>query len=77
MEHILNDQPDRLPARIASRPLPDQWGREELLTLAEAAWLFWPDGGPITVRTLRTAVRDEALAVTWIAGKISRRRRRF
>jgi hypothetical protein len=63
--HDLN----RRPARIASRPNPSQWGREELLTLDEAAALCWPEG-PITVRTLRTAVRDGVLGVAWIAGKV-------
>jgi hypothetical protein len=60
--------PDKRPARVASRPLPSQWAPDELLTLPEAAALFWPEG-PITVRTLRSAERDGALAVTWIAGK--------
>ena len=64
-----HDLPNRRPARVASRPFPSQWERTELLTLEEAASLFWPQG-PITVRTLRTAMRDEVLAVTWIAGKV-------
>ncbi len=58
----------RVPTRIAARPDPTQWGDDELLTLPEAAALFWP-GGPITTNTLRTAGRDGALAITKVAGK--------
>lgn len=57
------------PPRVQERPNPREWEEHELLTLAEAAALFWPNG-PLTVRSLRTAVRDEILQVTWIAGKI-------
>jgi hypothetical protein len=55
--------------RITKRPDPSQWAPNELLTLQEAAQLFWPDG-PITVSTLRTAVRDRQLAVVTIARKL-------
>ncbi len=58
----------RIPQRIAARPSPDQWGADEILSLAEAASLFWP-GGPLSTRSLRTAARDGALATVWIAGK--------
>jgi hypothetical protein len=54
--------------RIAARSDPATWGEDELLTLAEAAALFWPDG-PLTVTSLRTAVRDGQLRVAPIAGK--------
>ena len=54
--------------RISERPGPSEWGEDELLTLAEAARLFWP-GGPITVTTLRTAVRQGDLDVVVLAGK--------
>ena len=57
------------PPRIEARPHPTAWGRDELLTLEEAALLYWPSG-PITARTLRTAVRDGDLAVARIAGKL-------
>jgi len=60
---------ESLPKRVAARPSPSQWGPDELLSLAEAALLFWPDG-LLTERSLRTAARDSALAVVWIAGKI-------
>src|SRR4051794_17097337 len=55
-------------ARVADRPAPDQWGEDELLTLPEAAALFWPRG-PITTSTLRNAVRNRKLRVVEIAGK--------
>lgn len=58
----------RAPARIAARPNPMEWSDDELLTLPEAAALFWPDG-PITTNTLRTAGRDGTLTITKVAGK--------
>jgi len=58
---------DRL-QRLVQRPQPDQWGDDELLTLPEAAALFWPHG-PLTTASLRTAHRDGQLAVAVIAGK--------
>lgn len=57
-------------ARVLERPLPSQWNPEELLSLPEAAALFWPTGGPITVTSLRTAVRQNKLEVAEIAGKL-------
>jgi len=54
--------------RIDQRPHPDQWSDDELLSLPEAAALFWPDG-PLTTASLRTAHRDGQLAVAVIAGK--------
>ena len=38
------------------------------MTLAEAVELFWPEG-PLTLASLRTAVRDGRLPVAVIAGK--------
>jgi hypothetical protein len=32
------------PFRIEQRPSPKDWSEDELLTLEEAAALFWPDG---------------------------------
>ncbi|MCP1538195.1 hypothetical protein J2W79_003252 [Methylorubrum extorquens] len=58
----------RVPPRIADRPGPEEWTDDELLTLPEAAALFWP-AGPITTNTLRTAGRDGSLAITKVAGK--------
>lgn len=54
--------------RVEQRPDPAAWGSDELLTLPEAAALFWPHG-PLTVATLRTAHCDGQLAVAEIAGK--------
>lgn len=56
------------PDRIASRPRPDQWCDDELLTLPEAARLFWPDG-PLTTTSLRTAARDGTLEIRTVAGR--------
>jgi hypothetical protein len=58
-----------LPPRIAERPSPDAWKDDELLTLSEAAALFWPLG-PLTATSLRTAVRDRQLEVVKIARKL-------
>ncbi|NEU12484.1 hypothetical protein G3T14_10090 [Methylobacterium sp. BTF04] len=56
------------PQRVADRPRSEEWTDDELLTLPEAAALFWPDG-PITTNTLRTAGRDGGLAITVVARK--------
>jgi len=56
------------PARVQARPNPEDWREEELMTLPEAAALFWPDG-PLTIHSLRVAVRDGALAVAVVAGR--------
>jgi ATP-dependent Zn protease len=53
--------------RIDQRPHPDQWSDDELLSLPEAAALFWPDG-PLTTASLHTAPRDGQLAVAKSAG---------
>lgn len=58
-----------LPPRVVLRPDPAQWSADELMTLMEAAALFWPMG-PLTTTSLRTAVRDRQLDVAEIAGKI-------
>jgi hypothetical protein len=55
--------------RVLERPSPDLWAEDELMTLAEAARLFWPKG-PLTEETLRTAVRDGRLPVSEIARKL-------
>jgi hypothetical protein len=57
------------PPRIAERPSPHDWSDDELLTLPEAAALFWP-AGPLSTRSLRTAKRHGQLAVVMIAGKM-------
>lgn len=57
------------PLRVERRPDPREWADDELITLPEAAALFWPEG-PLTTTSLRTAVRDRMLEVAEIAGKI-------
>jgi hypothetical protein len=58
-----------VPPRVADRPDPLQWDESELMTLQEAAALFWPSG-PLTTTSLRAAVRDGKLEVAEIAGKL-------
>jgi hypothetical protein len=31
-------------ARVRIRSRPEEWGDEDLMTLVEAAAVFWPDG---------------------------------
>jgi hypothetical protein len=57
-----------VPPRIVARPDPRDWDPDDLLTLPEAAALFWPSG-PLTVSSLRTAIRDARLEVAVIARK--------
>lgn len=64
----LNPGSGRKCPRIAARPDPSMWAPDELLTLAEAAELLWPDG-PIVTSTLRTAARQGKLGIAEIAGK--------
>src|ERR1700676_1896556 len=64
----LNSRPC-IPPRVAKRRRPEDWKGDELLTLSEAAFLFWPEG-PLTTTSLRTAVRDGMLDVVEIAGKL-------
>jgi hypothetical protein len=40
------------------------------MTLVEAASLMWPEGGPVTASTLRTAYRSGQLEVVMIARKL-------
>jgi hypothetical protein len=56
------------PTRVKARPDPLQWRDDELLTLDEAAALFWP-AGPLSTASLRTAHRNGQLAVAIIARK--------
>lgn len=58
----------KIPRRVADRPDPALWGENELMNLGEAAALLWPRG-PISERTLRTAVRDGRLPISRLAGK--------
>lgn len=61
-------------SRVEVRPDPRSWDMDELMTLKEAVDLHWPQG-PITVPTLRTAIRDGKLAFCEIAGKFFLTRR--
>lgn len=67
--NVAHGPPSDLPPRVAQRPDPAQWSGVELMTLEEAAKLFWPQG-PLTTTSLRTAVRDGKLEIAEIAGKI-------
>jgi hypothetical protein len=62
-------RPGLLLPRVAQRPDPAAWSDEELLSLAEAAALFWPDG-PLTVSSLRIAAKAKQLDVVVIARKV-------
>jgi hypothetical protein len=59
----------RPPPRIAARPNAVDWRDDEVLTLPEAAVLFFPDG-PLVEKSLRVAARDGDLAISRIAGKV-------
>lgn len=54
--------------RVKARPSPQMWQGDELMSLAEAAALYWPDGF-LTETSLRTAARDGRLPISQIAGK--------
>jgi hypothetical protein len=57
------------PERVRIRPTLSEWSDDELMTLSEAVALFWPGRGPVTLTTIRTAVRNGALDIVPIAGK--------
>jgi hypothetical protein len=65
----IEKNPVAVPLRLARWPDPSQWSDTELMSLYEAAALFWPEG-PLTVTSLRTAVRDGQLAIAEIAGNL-------
>jgi len=52
--------------RAIERPHRDDWRDDELMTLVEAVTVFWPKG-PLTVSSLRTAIRQGKLRVTVVA----------
>ncbi len=54
--------------RLKARPKQDEWDDDELLSLAEAAALFFPRG-PLTVASLRIACQRGELACVQICGK--------
>jgi hypothetical protein len=56
------------PPRVALRPNSADWSDDELMSLPEAAALFWPDG-PLSTSSLRTAVKTGQLDVLVLARK--------
>lgn len=58
-----------IPLRVLQRPDASLWSPTEMMSLAEAAALFFPEG-LLTTASLRTAVRDQRLFVAEVAGKI-------
>lgn len=59
----------RIPPRIARRPNPSEWGLDELLTFEEAAALHWPEGWPLTPRSLRSAAEAGTLGTVIVSRK--------
>lgn len=55
-----------IPARVRLRPDPAQWSPDELMSLPEAAALFFPSG-LLTTASLRTSYKNKQLAVAVIA----------
>ena len=55
--------------QVAARPDPSQWAPDEPLSLHEAAALFFPDGEPLSLTSLRNAVREGKLGIAVVAGK--------
>lgn len=54
--------------RVAERPKARDWDMDEIMTLAEAVRLHWPKG-PLTVPSLRHAIKTGTLPVCVVAGK--------
>ena len=55
-------------SRTRARPDPSQWGEDEVMTLVEAAAVFFPQG-PLTLSSLRTAATSGTLEISRVAGK--------
>jgi len=55
-------------ARVRARPDPAQWGEDEVMTLVEAAAVFFPHG-PLTLSSLRRAACAGTLEIAKVAGK--------
>jgi hypothetical protein len=55
-------------ARAKARPDPPQWGEDEVMTLVEAAAVFFPEG-PLTLSSLRKAAAAGILEIAKVAGK--------
>jgi hypothetical protein len=54
-------------ARVDRRPEPANWGDDDDMTLAEYIAVFWPEG-PLTINTLRTAIKRGDLTAAWVRG---------
>ncbi len=54
--------------RLATRPTAGDWGEDELVSLAEAAALFFPSG-PLSAASLRAARRRGELACAEVCGR--------
>ena len=54
--------------RVKDRPTPDFWDADEVMTLVEAAAVFFPDG-LLTIASLRSEIRKGNLAYSVVAGK--------
>lgn len=55
-------------ARAKARPDPAQWGEDEVMSLVEAARVFFPHG-PLTLSSLRRAAAAGTLEIAKVAGK--------
>jgi hypothetical protein len=55
-------------ARAKARPDPAQWGEDEVMTLVEAAAVFFPQG-PLTLSSLRRAANAGTLEIAKVVGK--------
>jgi hypothetical protein len=55
-------------ARAKARSDPAQWGEDEVMTLVEAAVVFFPHG-PLTLSSLRGAAAAGTLEIAKVAGK--------
>ena len=70
-EHRVQNMPKRKTdklARAKARPDPAQWGEDEVMTLPEAAAIFFPNG-PLKLSSLRSAKDAGTLEIANVAGK--------
>ena len=67
VQHMRKRNTDKL-ARAKARPDPAQWGEDEVMTLVEAAAVFFPHG-PLTLSSLRRAAAAGTLEIAKVVGK--------
>jgi hypothetical protein len=67
VQHMRKRNTDKL-ARAKARPDPAQWGEDEVMTLFEAAAVFFPQG-PLTLSSLRRAAAAGTLEIAKVVGK--------